>query len=107
MIAWPCLDAPRYHALYTSTWPSVTLSHHLRGASYGYTTSSRRGILTTTLPTLSLQGRCSEMCPSEEVHERLHIAPNANLQETDPLTGEPDAAWLVTMFHRNDAGELS
>lgn len=51
-------------------------------------------------------GRCSEMCPSEEVHERLHIAPNANLQETDPLTGEPDAAWLVTMFHRNDAARV-
>ncbi|EOD28081.1 hypothetical protein EMIHUDRAFT_457041 [Emiliania huxleyi CCMP1516] len=51
-------------------------------------------------------GLCSEMCPAEEAHERLRIAPNANLMETDPISGEPAAAWLVTMFHRNDAARV-
>jgi len=46
------------------------------------------------------------MCPAEEAHERLRIAPNANLMETDPISGEPAAAWLVTMFHRNDAARV-
>jgi hypothetical protein len=46
------------------------------------------------------------MCPAAEVDERINIAPNTNIHELDTSTGAPDAALLVTMFHRNDAARV-
>lgn len=51
-------------------------------------------------------GRCDDMCPAGEAHERLHIAPNTNAHELDNETGRPKPEWLVTMFHRNDAARV-
>ena len=52
-------------------------------------------------------GRCEAMCPAAEAYERLHIAPNVNSHE-QPIDGaaEQPAAFLVTMFHRNDAARV-
>ena len=46
------------------------------------------------------------MCPNAEVHERINIAPNANMHELDAETGLPRVDHLVTMFHRNDAARV-
>ena len=51
-------------------------------------------------------GQCDGMCPAAEVDERINIAPNTNIHELDTSTGAPDAALLVTMFHRNDAARV-
>lgn len=52
-------------------------------------------------------GRCEGLCPEAEAHERLHIAPNVNPHEQpiDETSDQPEA-FLVTMFHRNDAARV-
>ena len=52
-------------------------------------------------------GRCERLCPDAEAHERLHIAPNVNPHEQpiSALSNRPEA-FLVTMFHRNDAARV-
>ena len=51
-------------------------------------------------------GLCEGMCPDGEIHERINIAPNANMHELDAETGLPRLDRLVTMFHRNDAARV-
>ena len=51
-------------------------------------------------------GLCEGMCPEGEIHERINIAPNANMHELDAETGLPRLDRLVTMFHRNDAARV-
>lgn len=77
-------------------------------SSFDFGTSTDNGIDARNFADGGGWGLCDAMCPEVERNERLYDTKDINLHhETRPDNLLPDAAWMITMFHRNDAGRAA